>query len=414
MGSRSDISQPQAWGVGMSQAASAAIIARAAGSEAGSETRSAPANAQLLGMPRQRLATFFATLGEPAFRAEQLMRWVHHCGVHRFADMHDMPSALRARLAARAALDAAPMGPARQSADGTLKWLLAVDHGAVETVFIPQRKRGTLCVSSQVGCSLNCDFCATGKQGFQRNLSSAEIVSQVWQAHRALEAFRPGKGRAITNVVMMGMGEPLLNLDAVVDAIAVMVDDFGYGLSRSRVTVSTAGVAPAIRKLAERAPVSLAISLHAPNDALRDVLVPINRKYPLAELMRACHDYLARLQHPRRVITVEYTMLDGVNDSDRCARDSAALLAGLACKINLIPFNPFPGSPYRRSAPERIARFRDILWQAGHLVTVRATRGSDIGAACGQLTGQVIDRSQRARRARRAQRIARGQAIANE
>ena len=353
-----------------------------------------------LGMSRGRLAAFFAQLGEPPRRAEQLMRWLHHMGETRFDAMRDLPCALRRRLAAVATLPTGAFASAERSVDGTRKWRFAIDAGAVETVFIPHERRGTLCLSSQAGCALNCGFCATGKQGFRRNLSSAEIVAQLWHAHRALNAFAPGSGRAITNVVMMGMGEPLLNLDAVAEAISVMVDDFGYGLARAKVTVSTAGVVPAIGQLAERAPVSLAVSLHAPTDALRDVLVPINRKYPLAELMRACRAYLARLDHPKRMIAVEYALIDGVNDTDECARDTAALLRGLRCKVNLIPLNPFPGGAYRPSPPERIGRFRDILRNAGYRVTVRATRGGDIRAACGQLAGQL------AGRARRGERIA--------
>ena len=268
--------------------------------------------AELLGMSRGQLAAWLVRLGAPAREAERIMRWMHHFGASRFAAMHDLSAALRRRLAACATLRAAPFSEAQLSADGTRKWLFPVDAGAVETVFIPQGRRGTLCVSSQAGCSLNCRFCATGRQGLQRNLTSAEIVAQVWHAHRALDAFKPGKDRAITNVVMMGMGEPLLNLDAVVEAISVLVDDFGYGLARSRVTVSTAGVVPAIEGLAERAAVSLAVSLHAPNDALRDVLVPINRKYPLSALLPAMHGYLARTNHRRDMISVAYTLIDGV------------------------------------------------------------------------------------------------------
>ena len=358
--------------------------------------------AELLGMSRGQLAAWLVRLGAPAREAERIMRWMHHFGASRFAAMHDLSAALRRRLAACATLRAAPFSEAQLSADGTRKWLFPVDAGAVETVFIPQGRRGTLCVSSQAGCSLNCRFCATGRQGLQRNLTSAEIVAQVWHAHRALDAFKPGKDRAITNVVMMGMGEPLLNLDAVVEAISVLVDDFGYGLARSRVTVSTAGVVPAIERLAERAAVSLAVSLHAPNDALRDVLVPINRKYPLSALLPAMHGYLARANHRRDMISVAYTLIDGVNDSDSCARDTATLLRGLRCKINLIPFNPFAGSGYRRSAPQRVDRFRDILRNAGYLVTVRATRGDDIHAACGQLVGQVASRNRRGVRLTRA------------
>jgi 23S rRNA (adenine2503-C2)-methyltransferase len=275
------------------------------------------------------------------------------------------------------------------AADGTRKWLLKVDGAnAVEAVFIPETRRGTLCVSSQAGCVLDCAFCSTGKQGFNRNLSTAEIVGQLWLANHLLEGERP-----VTNVVMMGMGEPLLNLDNLIPALRVMLDDHAYGLSRRRVTVSTAGVIPGIDRLRDECPVALAVSLHAPNDALRDRLVPVNRKYPLAALVAACKRYLEKA--PRDFITFEYVMLDGVNDADTHARELVALAASVRGKFNLIPFNPFPNSGFKRSSPERIRRFAEVLQRAGLTVTVRKTRGDDIAAACGQLAGDVADRTRR-------------------
>src|SRR5688572_6754024 len=304
--------------------------------------------------------------------------------------MSDLARALREKLGAAARVQAPTIVGDTTASDGTRKWLLKVDGAnAVEAVFIPETRRGTLCISSQAGCVLDCAFCSTGKQGFNRNLTTAEIVGQLWLASRLVES-------RISNVVMMGMGEPLLNLDNVLPALRLMLDDNAYGLSRRRVTVSTAGVIPGMDRLRDECPVALAVSLHAPNDALRDRLVPVNRKYPLRELMAACNRYLEKA--PRDFITFEYVMLDGVNDSDAHAHEAAALARQVRCKYNLIPFNPFAQSDYRRSSPERIRRFAEILQRAGITVTTRKTRGDDIAAACGQLAGDVADRTRRSRR----------------
>ncbi|RLJ62881.1 23S rRNA (adenine(2503)-C(2))-methyltransferase RlmN [Sulfurisoma sediminicola] len=343
---------------------------------------------------------WFAQLGEKAFRARQVLRWMHRFGEDDFERMTDVAKSLRVKLAEEAEIRG-PV-PVRDSiaADGTRKWLLDVGNGnAVETVFIPEAGRGTLCISSQVGCALDCSFCSTGKQGFNRNLSTAEIIGQLWHANRALGAVKiPGAAdageRVISNVVLMGMGEPLANFDNVVAALKLMLDDNAYGLSRRRVTVSTSGIVPAMDRLRDTVPVALAVSLHAPNDALRDQLVPINAKYPLKELMAACRRYLEKA--PRDFITFEYVMLDGVNDSDADARALLALTRDVPCKFNLIPFNPFPESGYRRSSPARVRRFQEILMAANIVSTVRKTRGDDIDAACGQLAGQVRDKSRRA------------------
>jgi 23S rRNA (adenine2503-C2)-methyltransferase len=343
------------------------------------------------------LTAYFAALGEKPFRAKQVLRWMHRFGVGEFAEMSDVAKSLRARLSAEARILAPAVVKDSVSEDGTRKWLLGVDQGnAVETVFIPEARRGTLCVSTQAGCALDCAFCSTGKQGFNRNLAVSEIIGQLWWANRALGAVRGGENdgeRVISNVVLMGMGEPLANYDNTVKALALMLDDNAYGLSRRRVTVSTSGIVPAMDRLREDCPVALAVSLHAPNDALRDELVPINRKYPLAELMAACRRYLE--QAPRDFITFEYVMLDGVNDRDRDARELLALVADVPCKFNLIPFNPFPAAPFGRSRPERIRRFAEILQTGGVVVTTRKTRGQDVDAACGQLAGQVQDKSRR-------------------
>jgi 23S rRNA (adenine2503-C2)-methyltransferase len=350
----------------------------------------------LLGLNREQLAQFLEKLGEKPFRARQLMRWIHQFGESDFGRMTDLAKSLRETLAAHAVVEVPRLLSEQVSDDGTRKWLLELAPGnAIETVFIPEEDRGTLCISSQVGCALACTFCSTGRQGFNRNLSTAEIIAQVWWANKALGRDPKGE-RIISNVVFMGMGEPLLNLDAVVEAIDILLDDFGYGLSRRRVTVSTSGVLPALERLRERAPVALAVSLHAPTDALRDVLVPINQKYPLKELMAACKRYVE--DGPRDFVTFEYVMLDDVNDSEAQARQLIECVSGVPCKFNLIPFNPFPDSGYRRSRPEAVRRFRDILMQAGYVVTVRKTRGDDIDAACGQLAGKVVDKSRRQER----------------
>ncbi|HWV88885.1 MAG TPA: 23S rRNA (adenine(2503)-C(2))-methyltransferase RlmN [Burkholderiales bacterium] len=343
----------------------------------------------LLALDARGLEAFFAQQGEKPFRARQVLRWLHQRHEADFAQMSDLAKELRAKLVASACVEAPQIVGDTTAGDGTRKWLLKVDGAnAVEAVFIPESSRGTLCVSSQAGCVLDCAFCSTGKQGFNRNLTTAEIIGQLWLANRLLEGERP-----VTNVVMMGMGEPLLNLDNVIPALRLMLDDNAYGLSRRRVTVSTAGVVPGIDRLRDECPVALAVSLHAPNDALRDRLVPVNRKYPLAELVKACNRYLEKA--PRDFITFEYVMLDGVNDSDAHARELVALAGKVRSKFNLIPFNPFPRSEFKRSSPERIRGFADILARAGLTATTRKTRGDDIAAACGQLAGDVADRTRR-------------------
>ena len=347
----------------------------------------------LLGFDAAGLAHFFEAQGEKPFRARQVLRWIHQRGAADFELMSDLARALREKLSAIGCVEAPVIVGDTAAADGTRKWLLKVDQAnAVEAVFIPETRRGTLCVSSQAGCVLDCAFCSTGKQGFNRNLSTAEIVGQLWLANRLLKDDNHGE-RPVTNVVMMGMGEPLLNLDNVIPALRLMLDDNAYGLSRRRVTVSTAGVIPGIDRLRDECPVALAVSLHAPNDALRDRLVPVNRKYPLAELTKACKRYLEKA--PRDFITFEYVMLEGVNDSDTHARELVALAGKVRSKFNLIPFNPFPNSGFKRSAPERIRQFAEVLQRAGLTVTTRKTRGDDIAAACGQLAGDVADRTRR-------------------
>jgi 23S rRNA (adenine2503-C2)-methyltransferase len=339
------------------------------------------------------LAAWFAQQGEKPFRARQVLRWMHQRGEADFNAMTDIAKSLREKLLATATVSPAPTISDKLSADGTRKFLFDVgNRNAVETVFIPEDDRGTLCVSSQAGCALECAFCSTGRQGFNRNLSTAEIIGQLWQANRALGATAGGE-RIISNVVLMGMGEPLANFDALVPALRLMLDDNAYGLSRRRVTVSTSGIVPAMDRLAEACPVALAVSLHAPTDGLRDKLVPINRKYPLAELMAACQRYLVHA--PRDFITFEYVMLDGVNDSEADARALLHLVREVPCKFNLIPFNPFPDSGFRRSPAERVRRFATLLIDAGIVTTTRKTRGDDIDAACGQLAGRVQDKSRR-------------------
>ena len=357
------------------------------------ELRAAPERTNLLGLPREEMQGFFASLGEKPFRAAQVLKWIHHRHTADFGAMTDLGKALRARLDTVAEVRAPKAAADRVSADGTRKWLFETGAGnCVETVYIPDGDRGTLCVSSQVGCALNCTFCATAQQGFNRNLRASEIVGQLWAASRIL-ADSGHTGPDITNVVLMGMGEPLLNFDNVVAALDLMIDDLGFGLARKRVTLSTAGVVPGIRALARRCPVSLAVSLHAPDDALRDVLVPINRKYPIDTLLAACREFADAL--PRQKITFEYVMLDGINDTPEHARRLTRRLAGVPAKVNLIPFNPFPGIRYRRSPDATIDRFRDVLMAAGLMTITRKTRGGDIDAACGQLAGRVVPRSRR-------------------
>ena len=349
----------------------------------------------LLGMNLAEMTTFFAALGEKPFRAKQVFRWLHQGGVASFDAMTDLAKTLREKLPEVAVIIAPKLMRELTSSDGTRKWLLDVGTGnGIEVVFIPEADRGTLCVSSQVGCALDCTFCSTGKQGFNRNLTSAEIIGQLWWANQAMGRDPKGE-RIVSNVVMMGMGEPLANFDAVTAAMDIMLDDHGYGLSRRRVTLSTSGIVPNLIRLKTRCPVALAVSLHAPNDKLRDVLVPINQKYPLAELLAAIRDYLEAA--PRDFVTFEYVMLNGVNDSVQQAHELVALVGDLPCKFNLIPWNAFPEAPYQRSSNNAIHRFREVLQAGGFVVTVRKTRGDDIDAACGQLAGQVVDKSSRSK-----------------
>ncbi|MDA8327466.1 MAG: 23S rRNA (adenine(2503)-C(2))-methyltransferase RlmN [Betaproteobacteria bacterium] len=347
----------------------------------------------LLDYDLKGLTDYFAQLGEKPFRAKQVARWIYHFGASDFAEMSDLAKSLREKLTHEAAIIPPTLLTEQSANDGTRKWLLdAGGKNGVETVYIPEDKRGTLCISSQVGCALACTFCSTGRQGFNRNLTTAEIIGQLWWANRALGQ-APNGERLITNVVMMGMGEPLANYANVLTALNLMLDDHAYGLSRRRVTVSTSGMVPAIDQLREDCPVALAISLHAPNDTLRDELVPINKKYPLNVLMAACQRYLEKA--PRDFITFEYIMLSGINDRPEHAQQLINLVRDVPCKFNLIPFNPFPNSGYQRSSPESIHRFRSTLMAAGHVVTTRKTRGDDIDAACGQLAGRVQDKTRR-------------------
>ena len=350
----------------------------------------------LLDFDAEGLAAFFAAQGEKPFRARQVLRWIHRFGQSDFNAMTDIAKSLREKLLADAVVQPPTITSDKLSDDGTRKFLFDVGGGnAVETVFIPEGDRGTLCVSTQAGCALDCSFCSTGKQGFSRNLSVAEIIGQLWQANRALGA-DPRGDRIISNVVLMGMGEPLANFENTVKALRLMLDDNAYGLSRRRVTVSTSGLVPVMDRLGDECAVALAVSLHAPNDRLRDELVPINQKYPLRDLMAACKRYLKKA--PRDFVTFEYVMLEDVNDSDVHAHELLELTRDVPCKFNLIPFNPFPGSPYRRSSAPRIRRFAEILMEAGVVTTTRKTRGDDIDAACGQLAGQVLDKTKRAAR----------------
>ena len=347
----------------------------------------------LLDFDQAGLVAFFESIGEKPFRARQVLHWLHQYGEDDFERMTDLAKSLRAKLPEVAEIRPPVLGHEQCSSDGTRKWLLEVGpNNRVETVFIPEDDRGTRCVSSQVGCALDCAFCSTGKQGFNRNLSTAEIIGQLWWANRALGRDPKGE-RIISNVVLMGMGEPLLNFDSTVAAMSLMLDDHAYGLSRRRVTISTSGIVPAMDRLREQMPVALAVSLHAPNDALRDELVPINRKYPLKELMAACKRYVQ--DGPRDFITFEYVMLEGINDQPEHAEQLLRLTRDVPCKFNLIPFNPFPQSGFRRSSAETVRRFASRLMAEGKIATTRKTRGDDIDAACGQLAGQVEDKSRR-------------------
>ena len=352
----------------------------------------------LLGLTREQLIAFFESIGEKKFRADQVMKWIHHFAVDQFSDMTNVSKALQEKLAACAEIRGPEIVSEDISSDGTRKWVVRIASGScVETVYIPQGTRGTLCVSSQAGCALDCSFCSTGKQGFNSDLTSAEIIGQVWIASKSFASVPATSERAITNVVMMGMGEPLLNFDNVVTAMNIMLDDFGYGISKRKVTLSTAGVAPMIDKLGEQIDVSLALSLHAPNDELRNTLVPINKKYPLHIVLNACKRYVQGLGE-KRFLTIEYTLLKDVNDLPEHAEQLVELLKDVPCKVNLIPFNPFPHSGYERPSNNAIRRFQDALHHAGYSVTVRMPRGEDIDAACGQLVGQVQDRTRRSAR----------------
>lgn len=355
----------------------------------------------LLGLDKKAMQDFFVSVDEKPYRAQQVLKWIHFNGLQDFDAMTNLAKNLRQKLAETATIVLPQVIYEKAAIDGTYKWLLKLDDGnCIETVFIPEKTRGTLCISSQVGCILNCDFCSTGKQGFSRNLSTAEIISQVWIAVRKLSKANGTHDHAITNVVMMGMGEPLLNFDNLIPALNLMLDDFAYGLSKRRVTVSTAGVVPAIYQLREVSDVALAVSLHAPNDELRNQIVPLNKKYPLKELMTACKAYFK--EDRRRSITMEYVMLAGINDTPAHAKQLIKLLDGVRAKMNLIPFNPFPHTTYQRSGMVSINHFRDILLKAGLNTTIRRTRGDDIDAACGQLVGQVKDRTRRHERYLRA------------
>ena len=353
----------------------------------------------LLGFSASRLGDFFDEMGEKRFRATQIIKWIHQMGECDFDQMTNISKDLRERLKDIAEIKLPEVVSCQDSVDGTRKWLIRVDGGScIEMVYIPERERGTLCVSSQIGCALDCSFCATGKQGFNRDLTAAEIIGQLWIAADSFDQFDPKAKRRVTNVVMMGMGEPLMNFDNVVDAMSIMLEDNAYGLSKRRVTLSTAGVVPALDKLSDVSDVSLAISLHAPNDELRNQLVPINRKYPLVDFIESARNYIDKMPDNRRKATVEYTLMDQVNDRTEHARELAVLLKDLPCKINLIPFNPFPGTEYKRVSNTALNRFRDILAGEGYTVTVRTTRGDDIAAACGQLAGEVNDRTKRQER----------------
>ncbi|CUA86566.1 bifunctional tRNA (adenosine(37)-C2)-methyltransferase TrmG/ribosomal RNA large subunit methyltransferase RlmN [Pseudidiomarina woesei] len=358
----------------------------------------------LLDLDRKAMRAFFQELGEKPFRADQVMKWVYHYCVDNFDEMTNLNKALREKLKQMAEIRAPEVRMQQQSSDGTIKFAMTLFDGQdVETVWIPDRDRATLCVSSQVGCALECTFCSTAQQGFNRNLKVAEIIGQVWRVNKLLGPFAETGVKAVTNVVMMGMGEPLLNLNNVVPAMDLMLDDNAFGLSKRRVTLSTSGVVPALYKLKEEIDVALAISLHAPNDELRNEIVPINKKYNIQEFLKASRDYIDGSKANKN-ITIEYVMLDHINDSMEQAAELAELLKDTPCKINLIPFNPFPGSDYGRSSNSRIDRFAKVLMEKGYIVVVRRTRGDDIDAACGQLVGDVIDRTKRILKKQQAQR----------
>ncbi|AHG77081.1 bifunctional tRNA (adenosine(37)-C2)-methyltransferase TrmG/ribosomal RNA large subunit methyltransferase RlmN [Mannheimia varigena] len=349
----------------------------------------------LLNLNRQEMRELFAEMGEKPFRADQLMKWIYHFGEDNFDNMSNINKVLREKLKRIAEIKAPEVAVEQRSADGTIKWAMQVGDQQIETVYIPEDDRATLCVSSQVGCALACTFCSTAQQGFNRNLSVSEIIGQVWRASKIIGNFGVTGVRPITNVVMMGMGEPLLNMNNVIPAMEIMLDDFAYGLSKRRVTLSTSGVVPALDKMREQIDVALAISLHAPNDELRDVLVPINKKYNIKMLMESVNKYLEVSNANHGKVTIEYVMLDHVNDSTDHAHQLAEVLKNTPCKVNLIPWNPFPEAPYGKSSNSRVDRFQKTLMEYGFTVTVRKTRGDDIDAACGQLAGDVIDRTKR-------------------
>lgn len=365
--------------------------------------QASPLKTNLMGLTYPQMQDFFETLGEKRFRAQQVMKWIYHHQVDNFDDMTNLGKTLRQELAEKAVIEAPKMIHEKISKDGTRKWLFGAGVGGVETVFIPEGRRGTLCVSSQVGCALDCSFCSTGKQGFQRDLSLAEIIGQVWQAAKSFGPRENLGEHPITNVVMMGMGEPLMNYDNVVGSMSLMKHDLGYGISRRRITLSTSGVVPKIDQLRDDLHVSLAVSLHAPNDELRNELVPLNRKYPLRELLAACKRYSDQYTGRHNTITMEYVLLKGVNDQPEHARQLIRLLKGkVPAKINLIPFNPFPHSGYERPAKKDMLAFHKYLNDNGLLATIRTPRGDDIDAACGQLVGQVKDRTRRNERWQKA------------
>lgn len=352
----------------------------------------------LLGMPRKKLEAFFAEIGEKPFRAKQVMQWIHHNGVSEFDEMTNISKGLRAKLKEICEIKAPEVTYQNTSSDGTRKWVMQMPGGSsIETVLIPEGNRGTLCVSSQIGCALDCSFCSTGKQGFNRNLSAEEIVGQIFNAIASFEGVDGANDRPVTNVVFMGMGEPLLNFDNVMDAVNLMMDDYAYGISKRRVTISTAGVVPALEKMIGVTDASIAISLHAPNDELRNDLVPVNKKYPIAMLLDTVKSYLGSLPDKRKA-TIEYTLLGGVNDRKEHAMQLVKLLKDIPCKINLIPFNPFPHSGYKKPSNNEVRRFQEWLTEGGFITTVRSTRGDDIDAACGQLVGRVDDRTKRSER----------------
>lgn len=358
----------------------------------------------LLGLSPEQLKEFLVLLGEKPFRSQQILKWIHQLGAENFDEMTNISKVLRAKLEEIAEIRPPEIVERFDSTDGTRKWVMRVNGGScIETVLIPEKDRATLCVSSQVGCSLDCSFCSTGKQGFQRDLTAAEIIGQLWIAAKSYDTLRAGADRVVTNIVFMGMGEPLLNFENVVSACQLMLADFAYGLSKRRVTVSTSGVVPRLNELADHTDVSLAISLHAPNDELRNELVPINKKYPIKQLLTACNDYIARMPDKHRVTTVEYTLIAGVNDQVEHARQLVNLLRDFPCKINLIPFNPFPHSEYKKPSRNATLRFKGILVDEGFCATIRSTRGDDIDAACGQLVGRVADKTKRSERYRAAQ-----------